>query len=80
LFRTEKRGWGIRCLDDIPKGEFICVYSGHVLTEQEANKDGTKYGDEYLFDLDLIETSENTKEGYESDVESISSHCSDDGK
>jgi histone-lysine N-methyltransferase SETDB1 len=51
-----------------------------VLTEQEANKDGKQYGDEYLFDLDLIETCGNTKEGYESDAASISSRGSDDSE
>lgn len=68
LFRTDKRGWGIRSLDDIPKGEFICVYAGQLLTEQEANEDGKQFGDEYLAELDLIETIERAKEGYESDV------------
>ena len=77
LFRTEKRGWGIRCLDDIPKGEFICVYAGHLLTEQAANEDGKTYGDEYLAELDLIETIEKAKDGYESDVETDADQQSD---
>lgn len=71
LFRTEKRGWGIRCLDDVPKGEFICVYAGQLLTDQEANDDGKQLGDEYLAELDLIETIEQAKDGYESDVTDI---------
>ena len=32
------RGWGLRCLDDIPSGGFICVYAGQLLTEQGANE------------------------------------------
>ena len=32
------RGWGLRCLDDIPAGGFICVYAGQILTEQGANE------------------------------------------
>lgn len=32
------KGWGIRCLNDIPQGAFICVYAGHLLTEHEANE------------------------------------------
>ena len=67
LFKTEKRGWGIRCLDDIPQGQFICAYTGEILTEQEANSEGKKFCDEYLADLNHIET----KEGYESDVTDI---------
>ncbi|XP_077519248.1 histone-lysine N-methyltransferase eggless-like isoform X2 [Amblyomma americanum] len=68
VFKTEKRGWGIRCLDDLPQGSFICVYSGQLLTEQAANEDGNQYGDEYLAELDHIEVVEKQKEGYESDV------------
>ena len=68
-FKTEKRGWGIRCLDDIPRGGFICVYAGQLLTDQEANEDGKEAGDEYLAELDLIEVVEKGKDGYESDVD-----------
>lgn len=28
VFKTEKKGWGVRCLDDIDKGTFVCIYSG----------------------------------------------------
>ena len=78
MFRTEKRGWGIRCLDDIPKGQFICVYAGQLLTEQEANKNGKQFGDEYLAELDLIECIEQAKDGYESDVDVDIDQHSDD--
>ena len=50
-------GWGLRCLDDIPKGGFICIYAGQLLTDQGANEDGQQYGDEYLAELDYIEVS-----------------------
>ncbi|XP_029829493.2 histone-lysine N-methyltransferase SETDB1 isoform X4 [Ixodes scapularis] len=68
VFRTEKRGWGVRCLDDLPQGCFVCIYAGQLLTEQGANEDGNQYGDEYLAELDHIEVVEKQKEGYESDV------------
>lgn len=68
VFMTEKCGWGIRCLDDLPQGSFVCVYAGQLLTEQGANEDGNQYGDEYLAELDHIEVVEKQKEGYESDV------------
>ena len=71
MFKTEKRGWGIRCLNDIPKGQFICVYAGEVLNDQDANSQGKKYGDEYLTELDLIEVVDTLKLDYESDVEYI---------
>ncbi|XP_059172104.1 histone-lysine N-methyltransferase SETDB1-B-like isoform X2 [Physella acuta] len=69
VFKTEKKGWGLRCLDDIAKGSFICIYAGQLLTDKGANEDGKTYGDEYLAELDFIEVVERQKEGYESDVE-----------
>ena len=38
VFKTEKRGWGIRTLHDIPGGAFICVYVGNLYTNEEGNK------------------------------------------
>lgn len=39
---TENRGWGLRCVDDIPRGTFICTYAGQVLNEHTANREGIK--------------------------------------
>lgn len=65
------KGWGIRTLVDIPRGQFICIYAGAIIPDEEAEKLGivTQGGDEYFADLDLIGTVENEKEGYESDGE-----------
>ena len=30
--------WGLRTLDDIPKGDFVCIYIGHIYTEQVAEE------------------------------------------
>lgn len=68
VFMTESCGWGLRCINDIPKGTFICTYTGQVLNEQTANKEGMDFGDEYLAELDHIEVVEKAKEDYESDV------------
>uniref|UniRef100_A0A2S2PMK8 Histone-lysine N-methyltransferase eggless n=1 Tax=Schizaphis graminum TaxID=13262 RepID=A0A2S2PMK8_SCHGA len=65
LFKTEKKGWGVRCLNDIPQGTFICCYVGNILTETDATEQGKNYGDEYLADLDFIEVVEKCKEDYE---------------
>ncbi|KAM9652616.1 histone-lysine N-methyltransferase SETDB2 isoform 6-T6 [Morphnus guianensis] len=35
VFNTEKKGWGVRCLDDIDKGTFVCTYSGRLMTRAE---------------------------------------------
>ncbi|NXN10678.1 SETB1 methyltransferase, partial [Indicator maculatus] len=72
LFKTQNKGWGIRCLDDIAKGSFVCIYAGKILTDDFADKEGLEMGDEYFANLDHIESVENFKEGYESDAKSSS--------
>ncbi|XP_037875090.1 uncharacterized protein LOC101742950 isoform X2 [Bombyx mori] len=68
VFKTQNRGWGIRALNDVPKGSFLCVYAGNLLTDATANLDGLNEGDEYLAELDYIEVVEQMKEGYEEDI------------
>ncbi|XP_030845160.1 histone-lysine N-methyltransferase eggless isoform X2 [Strongylocentrotus purpuratus] len=77
VFKTYDRGWGIRCLDDIPKGMFVCTYAGQIWDEEEANQKGKEHGDEYFAELDFIENVEGKKEGYESDVDPIDKDLSD---
>ncbi|XP_072344384.1 histone-lysine N-methyltransferase EHMT1-like isoform X9 [Scyliorhinus torazame] len=48
-YRTNKMGWGVRSLQDIPKGHFICEYVGELITDAEAD---VREDDSYLFDLD----------------------------
>lgn len=67
-------------MDDIPKGEFVCVYAGHLLTSQGANDEGTQFGDEYLAELDHIESVERLKYGYESEVDIDIDDVSDDSR
>uniref|UniRef100_A0A915KYP3 Histone-lysine N-methyltransferase eggless n=1 Tax=Romanomermis culicivorax TaxID=13658 RepID=A0A915KYP3_ROMCU len=67
LFKTLECGWGIRTLYDIPKGAFICVYAGNVLSDDKANEVGKTQGDEYLADLDFVHNFE-LKEGYEAEA------------
>ncbi|XP_012578721.1 PREDICTED: histone-lysine N-methyltransferase SETDB2 [Condylura cristata] len=38
VFKTEKKGWGVRCLDDIDRGTFICIYSGRLLSRSNSEK------------------------------------------
>ncbi|CAK1546469.1 unnamed protein product [Leptosia nina] len=68
VFKTLNRGWGIRALNDVPKGSFLCIYAGNLLTDATANLDGLNEGDEYLAELDYIEVVEQMKEGYEEDI------------
>ncbi|XP_040915268.1 histone-lysine N-methyltransferase EHMT1 [Toxotes jaculatrix] len=49
LFRTSKKGWGVRAMQDIPQGTFICEYVGEIISEAEAEM---RQNDAYLFSLD----------------------------
>ncbi|XP_028273686.1 histone-lysine N-methyltransferase EHMT1 isoform X2 [Parambassis ranga] len=49
LFRTTKKGWGVRALQDIPQGTFVCEYVGEIISESEAEM---RQNDAYLFSLD----------------------------
>ncbi|KAG9151150.1 hypothetical protein Leryth_002723 [Lithospermum erythrorhizon] len=48
IFKTERRGWGVRSLSFIPSGTFICEYAGELLEDKEAEQ---RTNDEYLFDI-----------------------------
>ncbi|KAL7826326.1 hypothetical protein AOLI_G00315350 [Acnodon oligacanthus] len=72
LFMTRHKGWGIRCLDDISKGTFVCIFTGKVVTDDMASMEAKLSGNEYLANLDYIEEVEKLKEGYESEA-----YCSD---
>ncbi len=57
IFRTEERGWGVRCPVDIKRGQFVDKYMGEIITNAEADarraaSDSTKRKDIYLFALD----------------------------
>ncbi|NP_001263285.1 histone-lysine N-methyltransferase SETMAR isoform 2 [Mus musculus] len=38
VFQTEKKGWGLRTLEFIPKGRFVCEYAGEVLGFSEVQR------------------------------------------
>ncbi|KAM9594685.1 histone-lysine N-methyltransferase EHMT1 isoform 9-T19 [Morphnus guianensis] len=49
LYRTQKMGWGVRTMQDIPLGTFVCEYVGELISDSEAD---VREEDSYLFDLD----------------------------
>lgn len=49
LFRTQKMGWGVRAMQDVPQGAFICEYVGEIISDAEADK---RENDSFLFTLD----------------------------
>ena len=42
-------GWGVRALETIPRGAFVCDYVGELITDAEAD---VREDDSYLFDLE----------------------------
>lgn len=52
LYRTFKKGWGVRSLTEIPQGSFVCEYTGELISDTEAD---ARDDDDYLFDLDCKE-------------------------
>ncbi|XP_051870401.1 histone-lysine N-methyltransferase SETDB2-like [Pristis pectinata] len=50
LFKTHKKGWGVRCMDDVDKGTFVCCYAGRILsiangTESQKNDKTINFND-----------------------------------
>ncbi|KAM9416129.1 LOW QUALITY PROTEIN: histone-lysine N-methyltransferase SETDB1-A, partial [Salvelinus alpinus] len=66
LFMTAGKSWGIRCLDDVAKGTFICT-TGIIMNKKSLGTEGNMY----VVNLNHIEGAE-SKEGYESET-----RCSD---
>ncbi|XP_063791938.1 histone-lysine N-methyltransferase EHMT1 isoform X2 [Pseudophryne corroboree] len=49
MYRTKTMGWGVRTLQDIPTGTFVCEYVGELISDSEAD---VREDDTFLFDLD----------------------------
>ncbi|XP_068344381.1 histone-lysine N-methyltransferase SUVR5-like isoform X1 [Pyrus communis] len=55
VFKTDKKGWGVRAGEAILRGTFVCEYIGEVLDEHEANERHDRYGKDgygYLYEID----------------------------
>lgn len=55
IFKTKTRGWGLRAMQDLKKGQFVDTYRGEIITNEEANqrsKSRTVDQEIYLMDLD----------------------------
>uniref|UniRef100_A0AAY5KZT2 SET domain bifurcated histone lysine methyltransferase 2 n=1 Tax=Esox lucius TaxID=8010 RepID=A0AAY5KZT2_ESOLU len=63
LFMTIGKSWGVRCLDDVAKGTFICTYTGRILNKKSL----TTEANVYMVNLNHIEEAE-SKDGYESEA------------
>jgi len=53
VFKTKDRGWGLRSLDPIRAGTFICEYAGEVVDRAKVSQ-LVREGNEYVFDTTRI--------------------------
>ena len=45
IYQTDNNcGWGVKTLENIKKGSFVVEYVGEVITNEEAEERGKKYG------------------------------------
>ncbi|CAN6235794.1 unnamed protein product [Urochloa humidicola] len=68
VFKTKSMGWGVRTLDFIPSGSFVCEYIGEVLEDEDAQKRMT---DEYLFSIGHNYYEESLWEGLSRSIPSL---------
>ncbi|XP_054849660.1 histone-lysine N-methyltransferase EHMT1-like [Eublepharis macularius] len=50
LCRMPAKGWGVRTMEDVPRGAFVCQYFGEVISSTEA---GQRQEDTYYFVVDM---------------------------
>ncbi|OAY64701.1 Histone-lysine N-methyltransferase, H3 lysine-9 specific SUVH4 [Ananas comosus] len=53
VFRTPKKGWGVRSWDTIPPGAPVCEYTGILRRSDEAD---SALENNYIFEIDCVET------------------------
>ncbi|XRB06894.1 histone-lysine N-methyltransferase [Pycnococcus provasolii] len=53
VYRTEGKGWGVRCWDQIEAGDFVCEFTGEILSNDEAATrcKANDHANEYMFEL-----------------------------
>lgn len=50
VFKTKDRGWGLRSLDPIRAGTFICEYAGEAVDKFKTRQDREDSNEDYVFD------------------------------
>ena len=53
VFRTPKKGWGVRSWDFIPSGAPVCEYIGVLMKTDEVDPGSEN---NYVFDIDCLQT------------------------
>lgn len=49
VFKTSRRGWGLRCRRALARGEFVCEYAGELLSSAEAARRQRRAVPNYIF-------------------------------
>ncbi|KMS99946.1 hypothetical protein BVRB_1g017910 [Beta vulgaris subsp. vulgaris] len=75
VFKTESRGWGVRCLSSISCGSFVCEYIGELLDDKEAEERIDNDG--YLFDIGQNYNDPTLRDGLSALIPDMPSSCSD---
>ena len=55
IFKTDTRGWGLRTMDDLKRGQFVDTYRGEILTTADSDARSENRGpeeDNYMFGFD----------------------------
>ncbi|KAJ1933980.1 hypothetical protein GGF37_006540, partial [Kickxella alabastrina] len=52
IFRTSYKGWGARALRPLRRGEYVCRYTGELITYEDSTLRDVDNTSTYLFDLD----------------------------
>jgi histone-lysine N-methyltransferase SUV39H len=58
IFKTKDRGWGLRCTENLQRGQFVDCYRGEVITTEEADRregSAEKGKESYLFSLNKFD-------------------------
>lgn len=69
VFKTSDRGWGCRTLHDIPRGAFVCTYTGQVIDLETFISPTHENG--YVVELDYIKSSNKAKRDFDYDSDSF---------
>ncbi|KAJ1702925.1 hypothetical protein LUZ63_002704 [Rhynchospora breviuscula] len=68
VFKTKKMGWGVRALEFIPSGSFVCEYVAELISDEDAQR---RTNDEYLFSIGSNYYDEELWEGLKSSIPAL---------
>lgn len=69
IFKTERYGYGLRCLNDLPNGAFIGCYMGDMISDDRAEQLADAKKDSYFYDIHRSGTPENKNRGQQMHVQ-----------